>query len=196
MLIAVINHGCHLLISRFLIYAHRSRCLTVFQSGMNVPGHIELLHMTLITNPAPCALPQVITTFAPRSETLAISRGIISRLDGAGTTVPVEEVADPETGRTAVIPPHGCDVDASRVARWVEAEAFGLVTVRTIVGDSGESVQPCCRGALELGTADVAVEVDLCSLTGLPLGHGGSCQVGGGHNKREEVRSDHGIGYL
>lgn len=163
---------------------------------MNAQGHIALVHMILITDPALCALPQVTTLFAPRSETLPISRGIISRLDGAGTTVPVEKVADPGTGRTAVMPPHGRDVDAPRVAGRVEAEALRLVAVRSIVRDPGEPVPPCCRRALELGTAGVAVKVDLCPLAGLPLGRGGLCQVGDGHDEREAVRSDHGVGYF
>lgn len=91
-----INHGCHLSISRFLIHARSSRCPTVFPGNMNAQEHIALLHMTLITDIAPCALPQVIATFAPRSETLASARVIISRLEGSRTSVPVEEVADPE----------------------------------------------------------------------------------------------------
>lgn len=162
---------------------------------MNAQKHSALLKMISITDPALCALPQV-TTSAPRIETCATSRVIISRLDQAGTAVPVEEVADPGAGRAAVMPPHGCDVDALRVARRVEAETFGLVAVRTRFGHPGGSVPPCCRRALELGTGAVAVEVDLCPLAGLPLGRGGLCQVGDGHDKREELRSDHCVGYL
>lgn len=94
------------------------------------------------------------------------------------------------------MPPHSCDIDALRVARRVEAEAFGLVAVRGVVGDSGKPVPPGCRRALELGTAGVAVPVDLCPLAGLPLGRRGLCQVGDGYDKSEDVRSDHGVGYL
>lgn len=163
---------------------------------MNVQGYIALLHTISISDPTLCALPQVTTTCAPRSKTLAISRRIVPRLDGAGTAVPVEEVADPGTGCTAVMPPHGRDVDALRVAGRVEAKALGLVAVRSIVGDPGEPVPPCRRRALELGTAGVVVEVDLCPLAGLPLGRGGLCQVGDGHDEREEVRGDHGVRFL
>lgn len=152
--------------------------------------------MILITDPAPRALPQIIATLAPRSETLAGPRVVPSLLQRAGTTVPIEEMADPGTGNTAVVLPHGRDVDAFRVAGRVEGEALGLVTVRRIIGDSGESAPPGCRRALELGTAGVAVEADLCPLSSLPLGHGGLCQVGDSHGKSKEVRSDHRTGYL
>lgn len=178
------------------IPACRSRCLTNFQSVMNSQEHIAIPNMILITDPALRTLPQVTTTCAPRRETLASSRDITSRLDGAGTAVPVEEVTDPGAGRTAVVPPHGRDVGALCVAWRVKAEALGLVAVRGIVGDPGEPVPPCRRRALELGAAGVAVEVDLCALAGLPLGRGGLCQVGDGHGEREEVRGYRVVGYL
>lgn len=147
--------------------------------------------MTLIIDPALCALPQVIPVCAPRREAFATSIQIISRPHGAGTAVPVKEHAEPRAGRTAVMLPHGRDVGAARVAGGVEAEAVGLVAVRGIVGDPGGPIPPCCRRFLELGAEAVLVEVDLCPLAGLPLRRGGLGQVSDGHDDREEVWCDH-----